>query len=259
MRGPGLIPAAQVIYSALRASWAICHGDPACPSTPPRANLLAFLTGSINFYFLRTVFVVCVIALVDRTARDTKSRHQRARGFPGRRRGARAVVRASSPGRRALPVVCHFEEITMPMSDAMGAALAGAVANTTVSPPRVTPTASQPVRVPWGDWLAQALAHETHIVEAAAEAGVSLALGVIPFGSVVARFIGPTIVAQYVDMGLAMAEAALEPLAATVSGGSVLATVASLINVNEQAFASFFGDQVEPMIKAELAKRGIKF
>ena len=149
----------------------------------------------------------------------------------------------------------------MPMDNATGAAIAAAVAQTTAAAtvPRVTPTASQPVRIPWGDWVAQALAHETHLIEAAAEAGVSMALSAIPFGAIISRFAGPTVVAQYVDMGLAALEGVLDPLSADVPAGTVLATVANLINKNATAFASFIGDQLEPMIKSELTKRGIKF
>ena len=127
------------------------------------------------------------------------------------------------------------------------------------TPPRVTPTVSQPTRINWGAWFAQGLAHETHIIEAVAEGGVAMALSAIPFGSIVARFIGPTLIAQYVDMGLAALEGVLAPMSISVAGGTVLATVANLINTNEAAFASFVGDQLEPMLKAELAKRGMAF
>ena len=86
-----------------------------------------------------------------------------------------------------------------------------------------------------------------------------MALSAIPFGSIVARFIGPTLIAQYVDMGLAALEGVLAPMSTSVAGGTMLATVANLINANEAAFASFVGDRLEPMLKAELAKRGMTF
>jgi hypothetical protein len=128
------------------------------------------------------------------------------------------------------------------------------------TPPRVTPTASQPVRIPWGHWLSQALANETKIIEAAAQGGANLALHAIPMGTVVSMFIGPQLIKQYVDMGLAALEGIVDPLSVEVPvGNTVLATVANLINKNEPEFAAWVGEELGPMIEAALGKLGVKF
>jgi hypothetical protein len=129
----------------------------------------------------------------------------------------------------------------------------------TTTTPRVTPTASQSVRVPWGDWLEQLLLNETHVVEAAAQGGVALALHALPIGGIISMFIGPTIVKQYVDMALAALEGVVAGHSVTVDGSSaILTTVANLINANEPAFAKWVGGELEPMIAAALGKLGIK-
>jgi hypothetical protein len=124
--------------------------------------------------------------------------------------------------------------------------------------PRVTPTASQPVRIPWGAWLAQAAAHEEHIVEAAAEAGLKLALAQVPFGSIIGSFIGPQLIDQYVEMGVKALGGLIGGATVDIPAGTIFATVGNLINANEPAFASFIGDRLDPMIAAALAKIGIK-
>ena len=130
----------------------------------------------------------------------------------------------------------------------------------TPAPARVTPTAAQPVRVPWGDWLAQALAHETSIIEAVAGARVNMALSAVPVGSVIKMFIGPELVKQYVDIGLKTLEGVLEPKEWDPdSSNKVLVSIANLINNNEAAFVQVIGDQLQPLIKAELSKLGLKF
>lgn len=138
---------------------------------------------------------------------------------------------------------------------AAAATAAAAVPVPSPTAPRTTPTVAQDIRVDWGSWLAQGLAHETAIIEAAAQGGISLALKAIPFGSFVTMFIGPTLVKQYVDMGLAALEGVLTPLSASVpTSNTLFTTVANLINANEPALAAFLGDQLEPMIEAAIAK-----
>ena len=149
--------------------------------------------------------------------------------------------------------------VSTPATISVAAGAAAAVPVPVPNAPRVTPTVSQDVRIDWGSWMAQALAHETVIIEAAAQGAVDLALKSIPFGSLVSSFIGPTIIKQYVDMGLAALEGVLEPLSVTAPGYNVLfTTIANLINANEKALAAFLGDQLDPMIHAALAKIGIK-
>lgn len=120
------------------------------------------------------------------------------------------------------------------------------------------PTVSGAVTVDWGDWAAQALAAETPIIEAAAQAGISTALGAIPFGSVISSFIGPTVVNQYVAQGLTALEGVLAPEKLTIAPSNALETyVANAINANEPALAAFLGAQLGPMISAAIAKLGL--
>jgi hypothetical protein len=124
--------------------------------------------------------------------------------------------------------------------------------------PASVPTVSQPVTVDWGDWVAQALANETPIIEAAASGGVSLALAQIPFGSFVSTFIGPTIVDQYVLQGLTALEGVLKSEKLSVPASATLeTTVANMLNANEPALAKFLGSELGPTISAAVGKLGL--
>ena len=96
------------------------------------------------------------------------------------------------------------------------------VAATTTATPRVTPTASQSVRIPWGDWLEQLIEHEKPVIEATAEAGVAFALRTVPMGAMVSMFIGPKIIDQYVDMGLSAVEGGVHEKELTVDGSNAV-------------------------------------
>ena len=123
------------------------------------------------------------------------------------------------------------------------------------SPATSVPTISSPVTIDWGDLAAQLLAHETPIIESAASAGVTLALGAIPMGSFFSGFIGPTVTKQYVDQALTSLEDILKGNTLTVSPTEALtALAAKLFNQAEPALAGFLGNDVEPMIAGWVAK-----
>lgn len=132
-----------------------------------------------------------------------------------------------------------------------------ATAAPAASPPRVTPTVTQAIRVDWGSWVSQGIAHSEHAADALAEFGVHLAFGQIPMGSFIEGFVGPKIVDQYVHMGIGLAESLVQGKGIDVAPGTVYATVANLVNKYEPEFAMFLGDKLDPMIKAALAKVGV--
>lgn len=126
---------------------------------------------------------------------------------------------------------------------------------TAAAPARVTPTVSMPVRVSWGDWVEQALAHETPFIESVAEAGLGLALKAIPFGGIVSMFVGPTVIKQLVDLAMTALEGVVAGQGTTVpDGNAVFASVANMLNANYPQLAAFLGTEVEPMIEAAIAK-----
>jgi hypothetical protein len=120
------------------------------------------------------------------------------------------------------------------------------------------PTVSQSVTVDWGSWVTQALTHEEPILEAAASAGLSLALAQIPFGAFVSAFVGPTVVKQYVDQAVSALSGVIGADALTVPAGGIEGVVANLINANEPALAAFLGANLQPLISAALARLGVK-
>ena len=123
--------------------------------------------------------------------------------------------------------------------------------------PRIVPTVSQPVRIAWNDWAEQLLVHEQTIIEGLAEAGTDLALSTVPMGSLIANFVGPTVVKQTVDQGLLALEGLLSnpDLAITISPTNFLATfVANTINTTGPALAKQLGPTLDPMIASAVAK-----
>lgn len=121
--------------------------------------------------------------------------------------------------------------------------------------PRVTPTVSQSIRVDWGSWVSQLLAHEAPIIEAAVQGGINLALANVPMGSLIGMFIAPTVVKQYLDQGMTALEGVLNNQSITVPASNMLeATIANLINSNEPELAAFLGSNLDNLIKAAVAK-----
>lgn len=127
---------------------------------------------------------------------------------------------------------------------------------TSPAPPAAkVPGISGPVVVDWGDLAAQLLAHETPIVESAAQGAVQAGLSAIPMGSFLSGFIGPTVTKQYVDQALTALEDVLKGSSLTVSPSEALASLAAkLFNQAEPSLASFLGDTVEPMIAGWVKK-----
>jgi hypothetical protein len=129
----------------------------------------------------------------------------------------------------------------------------GTSANTGIVGP--VPGIAGPVVVDWGDLAAQLLAHETPIMEAAAQTGVKFALATVPMGSFLSEFVGPTVTKQYVDQALTSLEDVLKGSSLTVSPSEALASLAAkLFNQAEPALASFLGGTVEPMIQGWVSK-----
>lgn len=123
--------------------------------------------------------------------------------------------------------------------------------------PRVVPTVIQPVRVSWADWIEQILVHETPLIEAAAEIGASIGIGYIPIiGPAAAKLVGPTIVKQVVDQGLALLEGMLaQQTPITIDTPNWLQSFAvTTINQVAPQFAKVMGETLDPMIVAAIAK-----
>lgn len=130
-----------------------------------------------------------------------------------------------------------------------------AAVTATAQPPRLVPTASQPVRIPWGDWAEQILVHETTLLESAAEAGVQLVASVTPMGGLVAGLVGPIVVKQLVDQGLALAEGMLKGQAINiVEPNWIESYVLNTINAQAPNLAIKMGDTLNPIIKAAIVK-----
>jgi hypothetical protein len=129
----------------------------------------------------------------------------------------------------------------------------------TPATPRVTPTASQSVRIPWGDWAEQLIMNETHVVQRVAEAGFDVALGMVPIGAVIKAFVGPQIVDQYVEMAMNALGGLVKGQGLTVDTSNFAARmVTNLILTNEPKVAAWLGNELEPLIAAALAKIGVK-
>lgn len=126
---------------------------------------------------------------------------------------------------------------------------------TTTIPASTVPTVSSSVTVDWGDWVAQLLQNETPVLEALGESAVASGLAMVPFGSIVSTFIGPTIVKQYVDQALVGLETLLEKENASVpTSNTVLVYVLNMIKTYEPTFATYLGTQLTPLIETEIAK-----
>lgn len=121
--------------------------------------------------------------------------------------------------------------------------------------PRVVPTVSQPVRIPWGDWAEQGLVHEQALLEQGAELGVQIAATASPLGGIISSFVGPTVVKQLVDQGLALAEGMLKGQAITIREPNWIE--AYTVTTFNQLFPSVFakiGADLTPMVQAAIAK-----
>ena len=126
------------------------------------------------------------------------------------------------------------------------------------APKRVTPTATQAVRISWGDLLDQIVEHETPIIESIAGAGATLALAHVPMGALISAFIGPTVIQQYVDTGLATLEATLKGQSTTITPSNAIeAYVLAQIKAYEPALVAHLGPQLDALLKATIAKVGI--
>lgn len=127
--------------------------------------------------------------------------------------------------------------------------------------PTHAPTVTQNVVIDWGSWISQALVHETPIIEAAAQAGATVALASLPFGSIVSGFILPKLVKQYVDMGLTAMEGAVDGKSVSVPAGGIAGFLATLVeNLMQQGESTWLGALdvvIGPLIKAEIASRGM--
>lgn len=121
-------------------------------------------------------------------------------------------------------------------------------------PAAVVPTSEGSVTISWGDWIAQAAAKLTPLIESGVEVGVATTLAVMPFGNIVSTILGPTIVKEYVDKGLALLEAALTGKSSTVVTTNDLENfVLNNIVTSEPALAGLLGGDLLPMIQAEIA------
>jgi hypothetical protein len=121
--------------------------------------------------------------------------------------------------------------------------------------PGPVPTVSSSVTIDWGSFAAQLLENSEPIIAAAAQAGLNLALSEIPLGSLIAHFIGPTVISQYVAQGVTALAGLLKNDKLTIPASDFLATfVANAFNANEPQLAKFLGDSITPTIKAFIDK-----
>lgn len=153
----------------------------------------------------------------------------------------------------------QFDKLNgVPMADATTAAPVPATSSTpapVTTPPRVTPTVAQPIRIDWGSFVDQLLANEAPIIEAAISGGINLALAQIPMGSMIEMFIGPTVINQYIQQGLTALEGVLANQSLTIPASNMLVTtVANMFIANEPKLAAFLGPNLDTLIKAAVAK-----
>lgn len=132
---------------------------------------------------------------------------------------------------------------------------------TVAAPARVVPTPTQPVRIPWQDWLEQFLIHETPLIENVAQIGVTIAAGAIPggVGTILLNLVGPTIVKQVVDGVLSTIEGPLSNpnLAIAIPANDMIATMAAnVLNTAVPTFAGKAGDLLDGWIKTAVASLG---
>lgn len=130
---------------------------------------------------------------------------------------------------------------------------------TPTAPARVVPTANQPVRVAWGDWLEQLLVHETPLIESAAQAGLSVGAALIPggIGSAALNLLGPTVVKQAVDGVINMLQGPLTSAGAAleVPASNTIATMAAnVLNSTLPTFVSKAGASLDSWLQAAVAK-----
>jgi hypothetical protein len=131
--------------------------------------------------------------------------------------------------------------------------------NTALGAARITPTVSQPTRVDWGSWVEQFLAHETPLIEAAANAGVQLATAAIPGGAIIRMFVTEKLVDQYVELGIKALDGILDRQSLTIGDSSpLLVYITNMFNTTVPLLAGKLGPELDGAIRNGLVKAGLK-
>jgi Mannosyl-glycoprotein endo-beta-N-acetylglucosaminidase len=118
-----------------------------------------------------------------------------------------------------------------------------------------TPVVAPPVVVDWGDFADQLISTLEPAAANAINAGVDLAAGEIPGGSLLLDFIGQNMVSQFVASGATSIEALLKGKSLSVSPTNALETmVLQTINTELPGVAAFFSASLPAWISAEVAK-----
>lgn len=133
------------------------------------------------------------------------------------------------------------------------------VVATNPNPTRVTPTVSQPIRVDWGSWVEQLLAHETPMIEAAVHAGLDVAAAMVPGGTFIHMFVTDKLVDQYIEQGIKALDGVLDKQSFTIDGTNALAMyVANMFNTAVPQLAAKVGPDLDRLIAVGMAKIGVK-
>ena len=123
----------------------------------------------------------------------------------------------------------------------------------TAPAPQAIPSVSSSVTIDWGSWAAQALHASEGILGSIAGVVETDLLAMVPFGSIISSFIGPTVVASYVQQGLQTLEGILEGRTLT-SSGAIEKYVFNAMIAFEPALVHLLGDTLIPMIEATVLK-----
>ena len=139
--------------------------------------------------------------------------------------------------------------------DTSAAASAAVSVALTTSVPSVATSAT----IDWGSWAEQLLQNETPVIESVVEGGISMALSAVPFGNIIANFIGPTVVKQYVDQGIAVLGAALANKSIAISDPTTLeAYVVNMIKNEAPILSAFIGGALPGIVQKAIGAAGVK-
>jgi hypothetical protein len=121
-----------------------------------------------------------------------------------------------------------------------------------VVPPSTNPP---PVVIDYGDLLDKIIADFEPMAAMAAQAGVQVAAGMVPEGSIILDFLGAQTISQFVAQGAAALEELFKGKNLTIPHATALETsVLSAIKNALPGVASFLGDKLAPMVSVAVAK-----
>lgn len=139
-----------------------------------------------------------------------------------------------------------------------GSVAAAAVAASQVAMATPVPSVAGSTTIDWGSWAEQLIKNETAVIEGTVQGGVTMALSAVPFGNIIAGFIGPTVVKQYVDQALVVLEGVLADKSTTINSSNTLETyVISMIQNEAPILSAFIGAALPGLVQKALGSVGL--